>query len=212
MRTSNTVVLASLNRDKFVEFATLAREVGTFEIVPADEIVRNASKIGLVETHGTYEENALAKARTINWASHYPSLADDTGLEVEALEGKPGIFTHRYAIPKAGMSQDWANMEKLLGELRGVPSEKRKARFVCSLALVIEGLAIHATGVMEGTITEAPLGNQGFGYDPVFIPKGAKRTLAEFTPAEKNAVSHRAIAFRALMEQVKKYDLVFARP
>lgn len=221
MRLSNKILLATLNRDKFEEFRTLFSAYPDIELVMADQLLRNPEKLALVETHDTYLENAVAKARLANTGSHYPSLADDSGLEVDALGGKPGVRSHRFASlshagkpgspsPQAGLSQDLANIQKLMTELAGKPS--RSARFVCTLALLIEGIMIHATGVLEGTITDTPRGTNGFGYDPVFVPKGSSRTFAEMTDAEKNMISHRAKALHELMAKVKNHGIVFAKP
>jgi XTP/dITP diphosphohydrolase len=210
MRLSNQIVLATLNRDKFEEFRTLFSAYPDVDLFMAEHFLRNPSKLGLVENHNTYVENAVAKARLANQGTHYPSLADDSGLEVDGLEGKPGVRSHRYAVAKAGQSQDQANIDKLLSELG--QGKSRSARFVCTLALVIEGLMIDATGVLEGTITDSPRGTNGFGYDPVFIPKGSSRTFAEMTDAEKNMISHRAKALHELMAKVKNHGIVFAKP
>jgi XTP/dITP diphosphohydrolase len=210
MRLSNRVVLASLNRSKFDEFRSLLSAYPDIELVPAERIIRNAGGLQFAETHDTYLENAIAKARLCNNASHYPSLGDDSGLEVLALEGKPGVRSHRYAPPRAGVAQHQANNELLLKELQG--KSTRDARFVCTLALLIEGIMLTATGTVDGTLLEAPRGAQGFGYDPLFVPKGASKTFAEMTDAEKNAISHRAKALHELMAQVKAHGIVFAKP
>jgi XTP/dITP diphosphohydrolase len=210
MRLSNKVVLATLNREKFEEFCALFTPYAGITLVPAEELIRNPDGLGLVEKYDTYLENAIAKARLANHASHYPSLADDSGLEVDALGGKPGVRSHRYAPPQAKLSQDQANVQLLLSELKA--GQPRNARFVCTLALVVEGILLHATGTMEGTISDSPRGTHGFGYDPVFIPSGQNKTLAEMTAAEKNAISHRSIAVQRLMSQVKAHGLVLAKP
>jgi XTP/dITP diphosphohydrolase len=209
MRLSNKVLLATQNREKYDEFRALFTSYSEIDLVMAKEILRNVQGLSLVENHATYLENATAKARLVNVSAHYPALGDDSGLEVMALEGKLGVRSHRYAAPKAGMSQDQANNELLLKELAGKP---RDARFVCTLALVIEGLSISATGTLDGTIIEAPRGAHGFGYDPLFVPKGQNKTLAEMLSAEKNAISHRAKALHELMAKVKTHGIVFAKP
>src|SRR4051812_28091898 len=111
MRLSNKVILASLNRSKFEEFTLLFAHYPEIELVQAAELIRNPEGLQHAEKHSTYLENAVAKARLANFASHYPSLADDSGIEVEALGGRPGVRSHRYATPRAGVSQDQANME-----------------------------------------------------------------------------------------------------
>ena len=212
MRNSNIVVLASTNRHKFEEFSTLFKKYPEIEIAPVADFIRNSDKLGLVETSDHYYDNAIAKARTCNQGCHYPSLADDSGLEVDALNGRPGARSHRYAIPKAGQTQDQANILKMLEELKGVPAEKRTARFVCHLALVIEGILVHAIGTIEGTIANEPSGDDGFGYDPIFIPKGYHQTLAQVGAEVKNKISHRALAVDHLMEEIRQREIVLAKP
>jgi XTP/dITP diphosphohydrolase len=210
MRLSNKVLLATTNRNKFEEFCTLLRAYPEVELVPAEALVRNAEQLEFAERHNTYLENAIAKARLANQACHYPCLADDSGLEVKALGGKPGVRSHRYASPKAHMSQDEANVNFLLSEIKA--SSSREAQFVCTLALVIEGILLHSSGTLEGTIAPAPRGTNGFGYDSVFIPTGSTKTLAEMTDSEKNAISHRLKALQELMVLVKSHGIVFAKP
>lgn len=210
MRKSNQIVLASQSPDKLTEFRALFKAYPEIEIIPASKLVRNASKLGSVEIHATYLENATAKARLANQACHFPCIADDSGLEIDALNGAPGIMSRRYTKP--GPSQDLANLEKVLTELKGYPMEKRKARFVATLVLVMEGISLHATGILEGVIAEAPAGENGFGYDPIFIPSGESKTLAELPDSEKNATSHRAKALQALMTEIKARGILFAKP
>lgn len=212
MRKSNQIVIATTNRAKFEEFVSLFQSYPGIHCLRADEAIRNASKLGNVETFQTYEENSIAKARAANQACHFPCLADDTGLEVEILDNRPGVKSHRYAAPSPGVTQDRANLEKLLQELKGVPMAKRNAVFHCCCTLVMEGVLIHTMGTLEGTIAEAPSGHQGFGYDSVFIPKGFKKTLAEMSSDEKNKISHRAKALESLMTEVKRRGIVFAKP
>ncbi len=212
MRVANTIVLASTNRHKYEEFETLFKKYPELKIVPVQDYIRNSDKLGLVETSDQYLENAMAKARTCNHGCHYPSLADDSGLEVMALEGRPGVRSHRYAIPKLGQTQDQANTLKLLDELKNVPMPQRNARFVCHLVLVMEGTLFHAEGILEGTIALEPRGVEGFGYDPIFIPKGQDKTLAEMSPVQKNKISHRALAVDHLMSELATKEIVIARP
>jgi XTP/dITP diphosphohydrolase len=212
MRKSNLIVLASTNRHKFEEMTALFAKYPEIHLDPASNHFPNAQKLGLVETFDTYSQNAVAKARTCNHGCHYPSLSDDSGIEIDALDGRPGVRSHRYALPKAGQTQDFANVQKLLEELKNVPAEKRTARFVCHVALVIEGLLVHAVGTLEGTIGTEPKGHDGFGYDPIFIPKGYTETLAEIGPLKKNQISHRARAVEALMQEVKAREIVLTKP
>ena len=214
MRLSNRLVFASMNVGKFREFEAILKAWPDLELIPAETVLRNPAKLGFVEVHSTYLENAAAKARLANQGCHYPCLADDTGLEVEALNGLPGVKTHRYAqLPpgeRSQSAQDEANVRKLLDELRG--KTQRNARFVTTLTLVVEGILIHATGVLEGTIADSPRGIDGFGYDPIFIPKGSQKTLAEMTATEKNSVSHRFLAAQNLMAQLQAKGIVLAKP
>ncbi|MBC7692496.1 MAG: RdgB/HAM1 family non-canonical purine NTP pyrophosphatase [Methylotenera sp.] len=215
MRKSNLIVLASTNADKYREFKSLLSAYPEIELATADGYVRNPGKIGFAEQYDTYLENAAAKARLVNLGSHYPSLADDSGLEIDALGGKPGVRSHRYAKVPGSPSQndqDRANIEMVLSELRGKGTSDRSARFVTTLTLVIEGVMVHATGTLEGSIIETPRGTQGFGYDSIFTPKGSDKTLAEMSEAEKNAISHRAKAVHELMNQVKARGVVLAKP
>ena len=146
------------------------------------------------ETGATFEENALLKARYYHEMSGMLTLADDSGLEVDALGGRPGVYSARYG------STDAERIERLLDELEGRPASERTARFVCVLALVGENLTQTFTGICDGRIRSAPSGRGGFGYDPVFVPERETRTFAEMSPAEKAAVSHRGRALRALAD------------
>lgn len=218
MRRSNIVIFASLNPDKLAEFKEiLSTEAPDVELVAPQDYIRNAEKLRFVEIYKTYVENAAAKARLANHGAHYPALADDSGLEVQALEGAPGVFSQRYAKPAAGKffstraEQDRANMEKLLTELKKTSGPKT-ARFVTTLALSIEGITLTATGTLEGTIIDAPRGTEGFGYDPIFVPQGQTKTLAEMSHQEKNAISHRRKAVQELMAQMKSRGIIFAKP
>lgn len=210
MRLSNQLVLASLNRHKLEEFQSLFSSFPEISLVPAEKLLRNPDGLERVEQHSTYLENAVAKARLVNQGCHYPALGDDSGLEVRAFNGMPGVRSRRFAPPAPKKSQDQANIELLLSKLQG--EENRSAVFTCTLALVIEGILIHASATLEGTITHTPNGTHGFGYDSVFIPTGSSKTLAEMTAAEKNEISHRSKAVKALMAQVKSHGVVFAKP
>lgn len=150
------------------------------------------------EKGGTFEENALEKAESLALFSGLPSLADDSGLEVDALGGAPGVESAHYA-GKHG--DDAANISRLLREMEGVPEKDRGARFVCVLALAgPRGERLLLRETCEGMIAEAPRGGGGFGYDPVFVPRGETRTMAELSLEEKNALSHRGKALRRLRE------------
>jgi XTP/dITP diphosphohydrolase len=150
-----------------------------------------------VEENGaTFRENALIKARAVAGFTGLPALADDSGLEVEALGGAPGVFSARYAGEQA---DDRMNVARLLEEMRDVPPERRGARFVCRAALFFpQGRCLEAEGTCRGTIADAPRGEGGFGYDPVFIPQGYDLSFAELPPREKDSLSHRGRALAAL--------------
>ncbi|HJF66038.1 MAG TPA: RdgB/HAM1 family non-canonical purine NTP pyrophosphatase [Slackia equolifaciens] len=154
------------------------------------------------EDADTFEGNALIKARAAHEATGLAALADDSGLAVDALDGAPGVFSARYC---GAHGDDDANNAKVLAELEGVPDLKRTARFVCALAFVDEdGTETTAFGTIEGRIAHGLSGEGGFGYDPMFLPDefGGAKTLAEVTQEEKNAISHRGNALRALKEKL----------
>lgn len=188
------LVLATRNRHKGEELASILgglgiqiRTLGDFPMAPE------------VEEDGlTCEANAIKKATEIARATELTAVADDTGLEVKALGGKPGVFAARYAGAHATYED---NCLKLLNELAGVPQSERIATFVTVAALVSpEGVVRTTRGVLEGVITEECRGDRGFGYDPVFLVPELGKTLAELTPEEKNRISHRAKAFGQLRE------------
>ena len=163
----------------------------------------------VAETGATFLDNALEKARAYAAWSGLAAVADDSGLEVDALGGAPGVRSARYAGQGAG---DQANLDKLLAELAGVPPERRTARFRCAAVLVDRELGEwSAEGVWEGRLLEAPRGTGGFGYDPVFVPDGWDRTSAEVDQATKDAASHRGKAFRALRPAIQTWAAA-ARP
>jgi XTP/dITP diphosphohydrolase len=185
-------VIATLNAGKASEIKRLLEGAGV-ELVALGDLPCVEMPI---ETGDTFEENALIKARRVAGACSMPAIADDSGIEVDALGGRPGVYSARYSGRDA---TDRDNCLKLLSELEGVPTEKRGARFRCVAAFVEPGGA-EATfsGSLEGFITERPSGTGGFGYDPVFLVPGVGRTVAEMTPEEKNRISHRAEAFGRL--------------
>ena len=184
-----TVVLATHNRHKVVELRRIL-DGAQIELVSGLDL-----KIPDVdETGETFADNALLKARACVDATGLPSVADDSGLVVDALHGAPGVRSARYAGEGA---DDAANLRLVLERL-GQATE-RTARFVCVAALVTpDGHELTEDGVMEGALTDTPRGDGGFGYDPIFVALGEQRTNAELTPDEKDAISHRGAAFRAL--------------
>jgi XTP/dITP diphosphohydrolase len=154
------------------------------------------------ETGATFLANARLKARAIAQATGEVALGDDSGLEVDALGGDPGVLSARYA---GEPTDDQANNRKLLSELRGIHGANRRARFRCVLALVgPDGKELTADGRFEGFVLEEPMGGGGFGYDPLFQPEGDTRSLAEYADEEKNAVSHRGRAARRLREMLER--------
>ncbi len=189
-------VVATFNRHKAAELHVLLA-------LPGVDLVSLADWPGAEppeETGATLLENARIKARAAVSLTGLPAIADDTGLEVDALGGAPGVHAARYSGPDATYA---SNVAKLLRELEGVPPIDRTARFktVC-VAAWPDGRELHAEGILEGAITEVPRGEQGFGYDPVFQPAGESRTYAELSESEKNAISHRGRAVRALGEKL----------
>jgi len=191
------ILLATRNSDKVRELAALLGDLGIRIRTLAD--FPTAPKVE--EDGETCEANARKKAREIAAATGLPSVADDTGLEVDALGGRPGVFAARYAGEGATYED---NCRKLIMELDGVPQARRTARFVTVAALAMPGGETRVTtGTLAGVIAEACAGSQGFGYDPVFFVPELGRTLAELTAEEKNRISHRAKAFRAMADMLR---------
>lgn len=185
------LVVATKNPDKVAEIEAVLASSGL-----AGEIVRGLNWPDVEETGSTLEENALLKARAVVEATGLPAVSDDTGLEVDALDGAPGVRSARFAGPQAKYED---NVMKLLQEMDGVGD--RQARFRTVAALVLpDGVEVVAEGAIEGTIIQQPRGNGGFGYDPVFEVEGV--TMAEMGPERKNELSHRARAFEALVRSV----------
>lgn len=215
MRQINQLVIASGNRGKWEEFQALGKEFD-IKVVPLRDWVRNADFLATVEktSPGTsYLDNARHKCMAAFQAAKVPTFADDSGLEVLGLEGKPGILSARWVEPKAGQSRDAAAREKILSQLKGKGEKDREARFRCALVFMVEGIMLSAEGVCEGKIATAERGGHGFGYDPIFIPKaGDGRTIAEMSLAEKNQFSHRALAFRELIKKIQDEQIQLVRP
>ncbi len=189
------VVLASNNRGKLAEFALL---LAPHRVTLHPQVKFIAT--GADETGATFRENALLKARHASRASGLPAVADDSGLEVDALSGAPGVYSARFAGEGAS---DAENNRKLLSELADIPAEKRSARFRCVLAYVRnadDAAPLIAESTWEGRILDKPRGASGFGYDPVFLPNGTALSAGELASAAKNAVSHRGLALRALLK------------
>ncbi len=155
------------------------------------------------ETGSTFEENAILKAEAISRELGKVVLADDSGLAVDALDGKPGVFSARYA---GEAKDDEANIDKVLQELADVPDSKRTARFCCALAIAIPGQkTVTVFGTCEGVILHERRGTNGFGYDPIFFSTEKNRSMAELSSEEKNKISHRANALKKLEEQFDSF-------
>jgi XTP/dITP diphosphohydrolase len=192
------VIVASSNAGKLAELTALLAPLG-FDLTPQQELGIESPP----ETGATFLDNALIKARHAAVARGLPAIADDSGIEVDALGNAPGVRSARFAGEGAA---DEENLRKLLKEMRAVPAARRGARYRCVIAYVRDAAdqePIIAEGAWEGSIAQVPRGAGGFGYDPIFVPAGSERTAAELAPSEKNAVSHRARALRALLAQMR---------
>ncbi|MEU9075068.1 RdgB/HAM1 family non-canonical purine NTP pyrophosphatase [Kitasatospora sp. NPDC048538] len=196
---STRLILATRNQHKVAELRAILGEAGLdVELVGADAYPEIPD---VPETGVTFAENALLKAHALARATGLPAVADDSGLCVDVLNGAPGIFSARWA-GKHG--DDRANLDLLLAQLSDIAEPHRGAHFFCAAALALpDGTERVVEGRLLGTLRTAPSGDGGFGYDPVLQPLGETRTCAELTPAEKNAISHRGHAFRALAPVVK---------
>jgi len=194
-------VLATANPDKAREIEALLRD----ELGGTELIGRPAEAPDVEESGATLDDNARLKAAALSAATHLPAIADDTGLEVDALGGAPGVRTARYAGPEATYAD---NVARLLADLEGVEPDRRTARFsTVAVAHWPDGLEVAAIGTADGVIAEAPRGSQGFGYDPVFVPlEGDGRTFGEMSEEEKHAHSHRGRAFRTLAQGLRMIE------
>jgi XTP/dITP diphosphohydrolase len=192
------LVLATRNPGKLRELRELLR--GQVPGLDVDTQVVDAETAGaadVVESGVTFEENAVLKARQTAAATGLVAVADDSGLAVDVLGGAPGIFSARWS---GRHGDDAANLDLLLAQLADIGPEHRGAAFHCAAALAVPGGAVHVElGELRGTLLSGPRGAGGFGYDPVLVPEGLDRTCAELAPEEKNRISHRGLAFRALL-------------
>ncbi len=185
-------IIATHNPGKLKEFKEI--------LEPRGYDVKSLADIGFTEeieeTGHTFEENAILKAEAVAKAANKMVIADDSGLSIDNLGGRPGVYSARYA---GEQKDDKANIEKVLSELKGIEKEQRTARFRCALAVSIPGEETKTVeGHVEGYIAEEPRGEYGFGYDPIFIVKDKDKTMAELTSDEKNKISHRADALKKL--------------
>jgi len=195
------IVLATANTHKVIEFQRILNE-----LLPGLVLVKATDFPGvpeIEETGSTFAENALIKAKAINEFTNLPALADDSGLVVDALNGAPGVFSARYAGIGAS---DKANVLKLLSEIKDIEQSLLSARFECAIALVdrSQNLELVVDGQMPGQVIKEIRGENGFGYDPIFVPQGLTKTSAELTDVEKDQISHRGLALRKMSVVLKQ--------
>lgn len=186
------ILIATKNKGKAKDFESIFGPLG-YTVKTLDDV---ASHLDVEETGSTFEANAILKAEALANELNTIVIADDSGLEVDALNGEPGIYSARYA---GEAKSDDANMDKLLANLEGVPAEKRTARFVCAIALAQPGKeTVTYRGTCEGVIANERRGEYGFGYDPIFFVPAQNKMMAELTPEQKSAISHRGAAIQKL--------------
>ncbi|MEI7659882.1 MAG: RdgB/HAM1 family non-canonical purine NTP pyrophosphatase [Actinomycetes bacterium] len=195
----HTLVLATRNQGKILEFRRILDAIAPGEIylIGVDQF---PDLVDVEETGATFEENALLKARYTAAATGLPAISDDSGLCVDALNGDPGIYSARWA---GSHGNDQANLEKVLLQLADIAEENRTAHFTCVAALALPDGRHHVEeGIFEGRILHAPIGEQGFGYDPIFAPLGMSISSAQMSASEKDAISHRGKSLRAIAPHV----------
>lgn len=186
------ILIATKNKGKAKDFESIFGPLG-YTVKTLDDV---ASHLDVEETGSTFEENAILKAEALANELNTIVIADDSGLEVDALNGEPGIYSARYA---GEAKSDDANMDKLLANLEGVSAEERTARFVCAIALAQPGKeTVTYRGTCEGLIAKERRGDYGFGYDPIFFVPEQNKMMAELTPEQKSAISHRGNAIQKL--------------
>ena len=196
---SHKLVLATRNQGKITEFRRILDELapGQIDLIGVDQF---PDLVDVVETGATFEENSLLKSRYTCLATGLPAIADDSGLCVDFLNGDPGIFSARWA---GNHGDDQANLEKVLTQLKDVPDKDRTAHFKCVASLVMpDGREQVAEGRFEGHILHAPVGDNGFGYDPIFQPLGLSISSAQMSAQEKDLVSHRGKSLRSIAPHV----------
>jgi XTP/dITP diphosphohydrolase len=190
-------IIASRNRDKFQEIRSILSPLGV-EFISLNELSQD---IQIKEEGFTFIENAMAKAEEVFRKFGFPTIADDSGLVVDALDGMPGIFSSRFAGENASYGE---NRKKLLKLLEGIPYHRRRAKFVCVAVFMDESGKIIEVGEVEGFITQCERGEGGFGYDPIFLYPSLGRTFSEIPVELKNKISHRGIAFRKILDRLKE--------
>jgi len=188
------IILATGNPHKVAEILSIfEKEELQCLLIPQSELTNPPE---VIEDADTFSANALKKARALCSYSQKPAIADDSGLVVDALEGQPGVLSARWA---GAHGDDQANLDLVLEQMKDVADELRQAKFVCAAAFVMpDGTEFVVEGKVTGRLTKSAIGTNGFGYDPIFIPAGYDITTAQMTPAQKNAISHRGIAFKKL--------------
>jgi len=194
------VVLATRNGHKVAELRRILADAGlAAEVIDLDDV---PDVPDVAETGTTFADNALLKAHAVAQATGLAALADDSGLCVDVLGGAPGVFSARWS---GRHGDDAANLDLLLAQIGDVPDERRGAHFACAAALALpDGTERVVEGRLDGMLTRKPLGENGFGYDPIFTPDGEARTTAQLSPEEKDAISHRGRAFRAMVPHLRE--------
>ena len=193
------VVLASKNKHKLVEISKITEKFG-FELILKSEL---GVDIDVEETGTTFEEKSFIKAEAVMKATGLPALADDSGICVDALNGEPGVYSARYGFDDT--LDDWGRLELLLKNTEHVPDGQRQAQFVAVITMVTpEGQVIQARGEIHGELLRAPVGKNGFGYDPIFYYPPMGMSTAEMDPESKNQVSHRGNALRVFYDKLKE--------
>jgi len=193
------IVLATGNKNKIKEIKEKFSSSGTLEISSFEEL-KNIPEI--IENAATFEGNALIKAEAVCRLTGLPSMADDSGLVIDALNGEPGVYSARYGGDNLS---DTEKNELVLSKMKGLPEKKRSARFECVIAIALpDSRSFTVKGICTGLISNEPAGENGFGYDPIFYIPEAGRTMAQLTPEEKNRISHRGKALEKAFEMIKK--------
>ena len=196
---SMKVVLASKNKHKLEEISKITEKFG-FDLILQSEL---GVDIDVEETGTTFEENSFLKAEAVMKATGLPALADDSGIAVDALNGEPGVYSARYGFDDS--LDDWGRLELLLKNTEQVPDGQRQAQFVCVITMVTpQGQTIQARGEIHGELLRAPVGKNGFGYDPIFYYPPLGMSTAEMEPEVKNQVSHRGNALRVFYDKLKE--------
>ncbi|MBP5342422.1 RdgB/HAM1 family non-canonical purine NTP pyrophosphatase [bacterium] len=190
------VIIATHNKHKLIEFNHMLKPLG-YEAISLFDLNYFTE---IEETGTTFEENSYIKAQTIYNIFHMPVIADDSGLSVDALNGLPGIYSHRYSGENG---DDKSNREKLILELKKIPESHFNAKFICAITYIDDAKTIKTLGILDGEIILEERGNSGFGYDPIFYLKDLNKTVAELGEEKKNEISHRHIALLKLTEELK---------